>query len=388
MGTLKDNNRRNDSNSGNDFPDDVDIDFLGDAKPVERPGSGDEPYIYIEPSVHKDINKHAQSDTSRELGGVLLGEYIHHPQSGKSFINISASIIARDTKGSGTHITFTQETYNEINRKRDKNYPGLHIVGWYHTHPRLGVFLSGHDTFIQEHYFNKEWQVAYVIDPVSHKEGFFRLKNNNIVECKRIQKAFPLDHAEPGTGITPIDEKEHVHEKIIKFDDKEIQKVITDTFQKAAAQYPPPGPTKRRAFRDIIVIGLMVLLVILFLFIKPTSTPGTDNQKLQQVITQEIKYLSSNINDQFQKEFKNLEQTITQGTAGDTTPPAAKTIYVYKHIVREGETLSGICRKYYKDGTVNMCERAAKYNNISLLDPIIVGQTLLFPPVEMLMEEK
>jgi proteasome lid subunit RPN8/RPN11 len=38
------------------------------------------------------------------------------------------------------------------------------MVGWYHTHPDWGVFLSSMDMFICDNFFNK-LDVAYVIDP-------------------------------------------------------------------------------------------------------------------------------------------------------------------------------------------------------------------------------
>jgi hypothetical protein len=48
------------------------------------------------------------------------------------------------------------------------------MVGWYHTHPGWGVFLSGMDTFICEHFFNKPLDVALVIDPRQQERGFFQ----------------------------------------------------------------------------------------------------------------------------------------------------------------------------------------------------------------------
>lgn len=45
---------------------------------------------------------------------------------------------------------------------REYNPPGKRIVGWYHSHPRFGIFLSAHDIAIQTVYFGQPWQVAYV----------------------------------------------------------------------------------------------------------------------------------------------------------------------------------------------------------------------------------
>jgi hypothetical protein len=48
------------------------------------------------------------------------------------------------------------------------------MVGWYHTHPDWGVFLSGMDMFICDNFFNKPLDVAFVIDPCRQERSFFQ----------------------------------------------------------------------------------------------------------------------------------------------------------------------------------------------------------------------
>jgi hypothetical protein len=55
----------------------------------------------------------------------------------------------------------------------DEHYPDKQIVGWYHTHPGMGVFLSSYDAWLHHHFFPEPWQVALVIDPLSPAGGFF-----------------------------------------------------------------------------------------------------------------------------------------------------------------------------------------------------------------------
>ncbi len=44
-------------------------------------------------------------------------------------------------------------------------------MGWYHTHPDFGIFLSDRDRFIHEHFFSGPGQVAHVIDPIRQIRG-------------------------------------------------------------------------------------------------------------------------------------------------------------------------------------------------------------------------
>ena len=56
---------------------------------------------------------------------------------------------------------------------KDSRYPDQRIVGWYHSHPGFGVFLSEHDLFIHRNFFSDPAQIAWVYDPHSDEEGCF-----------------------------------------------------------------------------------------------------------------------------------------------------------------------------------------------------------------------
>lgn len=138
----------------------------------------DDVRIYIHQDVYKDMLNYAASDISTELGGVLVGNHVNDLNTVS--VIISGYIKARYTDASAASLTFTHETWNDIYRELDQNYSGKRIVGWQHTHPDYGIFLSGFDLFIQENYFREPYQVAYVIDPVQNENGFFQWKNGNI----------------------------------------------------------------------------------------------------------------------------------------------------------------------------------------------------------------
>ena len=73
----------------------------------------------------------------------------------------------------GTQVTFTHETWNHINQEKDAKYPDEQVVGWYHTHPGFGVFLSEMDMFIQQNFFNQPYQIAIVFETKKDEEGCF-----------------------------------------------------------------------------------------------------------------------------------------------------------------------------------------------------------------------
>lgn len=142
----------------------------------------DDVKVYIKQDVYKALEKLAASDTSKELGSIILGEYCQ--EHGKTHVIISQYIEAKYTDASASTLTFTHETWDYVHAEHEKRYPDKKIIGWQHTHPNYGIFLSNYDMFIQENFFNLPFQVAYVIDPIQNLRGFFQWKNGHIEKLK------------------------------------------------------------------------------------------------------------------------------------------------------------------------------------------------------------
>lgn len=142
----------------------------------------DDVKVYIKQDVYKALEKLAASDTSKELGSIILGDYCQ--ELGKTNVIISQFIEAKYTDASASTLTFTHETWDYVHREHEKKYLDKKIIGWQHTHPNYGIFLSNYDLFIQENFFNMPFQVAYVIDPIQNIRGFFQWKNGKIEKLK------------------------------------------------------------------------------------------------------------------------------------------------------------------------------------------------------------
>ncbi|MEK6234000.1 MAG: Mov34/MPN/PAD-1 family protein, partial [Planctomycetales bacterium] len=136
-----------------------------------RPAEEDLP-IFMDMDVLRDCEAHSQEDRSVELGGVLLGGQ-YEDEDGKPFVVVYDSIRAKHYESSRGHFKFTHDTWSEISREQEGFSEDMRMVGWYHTHPGWGVFLSGMDTFICDHFFNRPLDVALVVDPINLDRGYF-----------------------------------------------------------------------------------------------------------------------------------------------------------------------------------------------------------------------
>lgn len=145
------------------------------AAPYESPQNEKTPVFIVE-KVMRAMEEHAAGRIECEVGGVLLGGFF---QSDKGpFIEITDLIEATTAEGTDVSLTFTHETWAQIHAELAQRPAGTRIVGWYHSHPGLGVFLSSQDEFIHTSFFADPWHVAIVVDPIYHNWGCFRWEND------------------------------------------------------------------------------------------------------------------------------------------------------------------------------------------------------------------
>jgi proteasome lid subunit RPN8/RPN11 len=136
--------------------------------------------LRIQGEVVRQIRQHARGSMKAEVCGVLIGS------EQEDATVIEACISGAKAVQGGAHVTFTQDTWEHIYAIKDRDYPNDRIVGWYHSHPGFGVFLSEHDAFIHRNFFSAPKQVAWVYDPHSDEEGCFGWIKDDLVRLHRI----------------------------------------------------------------------------------------------------------------------------------------------------------------------------------------------------------
>lgn len=276
--------------------------------------------IYIKQDVLSAIDGYMASDTNNELGGVLVGN-LCEAGDGSRFIYITNYIHAEHTTASVSRLTFNHETWEHFDREIEANYSDRMILGWYHSHPGHTVFLSGHDMFIQENFFNMDFMVAYVYDPTINDRGFFYWNDG---KTERSSGYF-IAVGENETVVPPAAGsvlEEEVNEDI----SEEInQQSMPKDYRRPEDYIETPNPEfsdDRRSgggFKTFLIVILLLGNIVLSLFLFYQYTELEKRTQSSEQLMQDMSELKENYRNLNQKlENYIIESEIKEQNQKDT----------------------------------------------------------------------
>jgi proteasome lid subunit RPN8/RPN11 len=102
----------------------------------------------------------------------------------ETVVEVKAALPALSNDHGPVHFTFNADAWSQVHRDRTSRHPQLDIVGWFHTHPGLGVFYSADDVIVHSAAFVMPWHVGLVIDPLREEAAFFGWSNDTIAPLK------------------------------------------------------------------------------------------------------------------------------------------------------------------------------------------------------------
>jgi proteasome lid subunit RPN8/RPN11/type II secretory pathway pseudopilin PulG len=151
--------------------------------------------IICSDKLMSELEDHCFSETKVEVGGFLIGRI------NGATAEVTKVVRAKHSVGKSTQLTFTHDTWNALHSEMDEADGTL--IGWYHSHPNFGVFLSEHDQFIQQNFFKQEGNITIVVDPVRGRRGWFYSSAGKIV---KFEKEVDTTKARLGKSATNSDE--------------------------------------------------------------------------------------------------------------------------------------------------------------------------------------
>ncbi len=134
-------------------------------------------YVSISRNTLEKVSDHAKSTPNQQVVGVLIGK-----MSDQTIVvedAVSGEIEAEVGKATLRGESIAKIADDIINKK----IPG-NVVGWYHSHPGYGIFMSDIDVSTQGRLQQfSPYIVALVVDPSTGDRGFFTLdpQNGNVL---------------------------------------------------------------------------------------------------------------------------------------------------------------------------------------------------------------
>ena len=138
----------------------------------------DDLHIFLTEAILRRVVDWSKSDLEHELGGVFVGELCSH--QGQPWLDIAGYVQAQHYEHTAASFKFTHDSWSAISRECEQKFGDKPRVGWHHTHPGYGIFLSGTDMFSHRSFFNLPWMFALVVDPRAESLGFFQWKRGKV----------------------------------------------------------------------------------------------------------------------------------------------------------------------------------------------------------------
>lgn len=136
-----------------------------------RVPSVNQPIVLVSQTALLQVAAHSASNLGVELGGALLGKAYRH--QGRVIVQVMAALPAVNQDHGPVHFHFSADSWVNLQKDQATHYADLDIIGWFHTHPDLGVFYSSDDVVVHSAAFTLPWHVGLVIDPVRDEACFF-----------------------------------------------------------------------------------------------------------------------------------------------------------------------------------------------------------------------
>lgn len=309
------------------------IDLVHDAELDLRPD------VRIDARVRKEIEHYAGKDRHTECLGLLFGTV--STEQDRRVIHVRAFAPAIGAVGTRTSVRVTLEAWESMLCVRDRDYPELRVLGWFHSHAGWGVFMSDLDVFVHRHFFPHPNMVAYVLDPTVGRDGFFHWHHGHTwpEQGRRISllPSYAVVGAPSGAG------------------------------RSGAMSCRAPSRTARRRKIDLrsAAIAALVGAAMYFGFTRPTTVPDSGHSP---VASKSRPSQASALHP----------QPSTSVTAPPQSPQPPDRVYV----VRDGDNLWAISKRTYGDAT--LAEELATYNSLADVAALQIDQRIKLPPEQVL----
>ena len=370
--------------------------------------------IYIEDYAFTYINSIAYNSPQEEQAGVLLGELAKEGNERCVFVNAVIKAALGDTSDTG--IYFNENIWNKIYSDTEKYFPDLSVVGWFAVMPEVTDERMARLKKLHLDNFAGNMKTLYLVDTVEKEEHFYLYENGTLKRQKGYVCFYERNY-EMQEYMLERSEKKSCEDAS---DDRVIRNIRNVIREKEEL--------KEQRKSGSFMYGVSAFLVVVIIVIGINLMNNYEkmrrlNQSVDNLMNQlegnerggqdgddngvhdseasgdisvdgnaiKVNRLSGDVypleenstSDKTERETESDNKAASETTQAisesetDASVSSVKTDSYSMYTVKQGDTLMGICKRYY--GTTTKYQEVMQYNGLDDSDMLYIGQQIKLP---------
>lgn len=346
--------------------------------------------IYIEDYAFTYINSIAYNNPSDSQAGVLLGE--SQVDGDEKCVFIKGVIRAKlGTEVEEKGVYFNENVWNGIYSDVEKYFPDLSVVGWFAAIPEVTTERMLKLKKIHLDNFAGAMKTFYLIDTVEKEENFYLYENGELKKQKGYVCFYERNY----------EMQEYMLERRERSSSEDGQDKVMKSIRNIIREKEELREQKKSTRFMYAVSGFMVVVILVISinlmnnyqkmkkFDKSISSlmvqmSGNDSDDGENVVP--VNKLEGGVyptEAQTETQQTSISATATESVNVTTAPAteaqtAAASVSEPKiYTVKAGDTIMGICKRYY--GDTSKCSEVIAFNNIKDENLLYVGQQIKLP---------
>lgn len=368
--------------------------------------------IYIEDYAFTYINSIAYNSPQEEQAGVLLGELAKEGNERCVFVKGVIKAALGDTSDTG--IYFNENIWNKIYSDTEKYFPDLSVVGWFAVMPEVTDERMARLKKLHLDNFAGNMKTLYLVDTVEKEEHFYLYENGTLKRQKGYVCFYERNY-EMQEYMLERSEKKSCEDAS---DDRVIRNIRNVIREKEEL--------KEQRKSGSFMYGVSAFLVVVIIVIGINLMNNYEKMKrLNQSVDNLMNQLEGNerggqdeddngvhdseasgdisvdgdaikvnrlsgdvypLEENSTSDKTEMETMSDNNAASETTQAVSetdasvssvKTDSYSMYTVKQGDTLMGICKRYY--GTTTKYQEVMQYNGLDDSDMLYIGQQIKLP---------
>ena len=370
--------------------------------------------IYIEDYAFTYINSIAYNSPQEEQAGVLLGELAKEGNERCVFVKGVIKAALGDTSDTG--IYFNENIWNKIYSDTEKYFPDLSVVGWFAVMPEVTDERMARLKKLHLDNFAGNMKTLYLVDTVEKEEHFYLYENGTLKRQKGYVCFYERNY-EMQEYMLERSEKKSCEDASDDRVIRNIRNVIREKEELKEQRKSGSFMYGVSAFLVVVIIVIGINLMNNYEKMRRLNQSvdnlmnqlegnerggqdGDDNGVHDSEVSGDISVdgnaikvnrLSGDVypleenstSDKTERETETDNKAASETTQAisesetDASVSSVKTDSYSMYTVKQGDTLMGICKRYY--GTTTKYQEVMQYNGLDDSDMLYIGQQIKLP---------